>query len=374
MRKQDMRSLKVAPASCTSNPMIVLGIETSCDETAAAVVNGDRRILSNIVLSQVEEHRPYAGVVPEIAARSHLDHTDRLVGEAMAGAEIGWDALDGVAATGGPGLIGGVLVGLTTAKAIAMVHGLPLVAVNHLEGHALTARLSDGIDFPYLLLLISGGHCQLLAVEGVGQYSRYGGTVDDAAGEAFDKTAALLNLGYPGGPALEQAAREGDANRFALPRPMKGRPGCDFSFSGLKTAVRNTVTNLPGGEANSRDAADIAAGFQQAAADVLVDRSRHAIRRFLSEFPGGRHFVVAGGVAANRHIREALSAAVGEEGMQFTAPPLNLCTDNAAMIAWAGLERLRLGMTDELTFAARPRWPLDASANPSGRAVLGQAR
>jgi N6-L-threonylcarbamoyladenine synthase len=377
-RKRDMRSLIIPPAGCTSQTMIVLGIETSCDETAAAVVTGDRRILSNIVLSQVKEHRPYAGVVPEIAARSHLDHTDRLIAEAMTAAGIDWDDLDGVAATGGPGLIGGVLVGLTTAKAIAMVRGLPLVAVNHLEGHALTARLSDGLDFPYLLLLISGGHCQLLAVKGVGQYSRYGGTLDDAAGEAFDKTAALLNLGYPGGPAVELAAQRGDAGRFALPRPMKGRPGCDFSFSGLKTAVRHTVADLPGGEASDSDATDIAAGFQQAAADVLADRSRHAIRRFLSEFPSespkGRHFVVAGGVAANRRIREVLSTAVEEEGMQFTAPPLALCTDNAAMIAWAGLERLRLGMTDDLTFAARPRWPLDESANPSGRIVLGQAR
>ena len=358
--------------------MIVLGIETSCDETAAAVVAGDRRILSNVVLSQVEEHRPYAGVVPEIAARSHLDHTDHLIAEAMQAAGIGWDALDGVAATGGPGLIGGVLVGLTTAKAIALVRGLPLVAVNHLEGHALTARLSDGLDFPYLLLLISGGHCQLLAVEGVGKYSRYGGTVDDAAGEAFDKTAALLDLGYPGGPAVEQAARDGDADRFKLPRPMAGRPGCDFSFSGLKTAVRHTVTALPGGEATRQDAADIAAGFQQAAADVLADRSRNAIRRFLSEFPADsgkrRHFVVAGGVAANCRIRETLSDAVEEEGMQFTAPPLDLCTDNAAMIAWAGLERLRLGMTDDLAFAARPRWPLDPDASPAGRAVLGEAR
>lgn len=373
-RKREIHSLNIPPAGCTSQTMIVLGIETSCDETAAAVVTDDRRILSSIVLSQIEEHRPYAGVVPEIAARSHLDHTDRLIGEAMTAAGIGWDALDGVAATAGPGLIGGVLVGLTTAKAIAMARGLPLMAVNHLEGHALTARLSDGIDFPYLLLLISGGHCQLLAVEGVGQYRRYGGTVDDAAGEAFDKTAALLNLGYPGGPAVQKAALEGDAGRFALPRPMTGRPGCDFSFSGLKTAVRHTVAKLPGGKASDRDAADIAASFQQAVAAVLASRSRHAIRRFLSEFSKGRHFVVAGGVAANSHIREVLSAAVEEEGMQFTAPPLDLCTDNAAMIAWAGLERLRLGMIDGLNFAARPRWPLDPDANPSGRRILGEAR
>lgn len=353
--------------------MIMLGIETSCDETAAAVVAGDRRILSSAVLSQVEEHRPYAGVVPEIAARSHLDHTDRLIAQAMETANIEWDALDGVAATAGPGLIGGVLVGLTTAKAIAMVRGLPLVAVNHLEGHALTARLSDGIEFPYLLLLISGGHCQLLAVEAVGHYTRYGGTVDDAAGEAFDKTAALLNLGYPGGPAVERAAQDGDPGRFSLPRPMAGRPGCDFSFSGLKTAVRHIVAGLPGGQANRCDAADIAAGFQQAVAKVLADRSRHAIRRFLSEYPEGRHFVVAGGVAANRHLRDVLSTAIEEEGMEFTAPPLDLCTDNAAMIAWAGLERLRLGLSDDMRFAARPRWPLDPSAG-STRRIVGQAR
>jgi N6-L-threonylcarbamoyladenine synthase len=353
--------------------MVVLGIETSCDETAAAVVADDRRILSSVVLSQVEEHRPYAGVVPEIAARSHLDHTDRLIGDAMRDAGLGWDGLDGIAATAGPGLIGGVLVGLTTAKAISLVRDLPLIAVNHLEGHALTARLSHGIEFPYLLLLVSGGHCQLLAVESVGRYRRYGGTVDDGAGEAFDKTAALLNLGYPGGPAVERAASAGDPKRFPLPRPMAGRPGCDFSFSGLKTAVRHIVAGLPDGQATPQDAADLAAGFQQAAADVLADRSRHAIRRFLAEHPTGRQFVVAGGVAANRQIREVLAMAVEEEGMSFIAPPLDLCTDNAAMIAWAGLERLRLGLTDDLSFAARPRWPLDpATATP--HRIVGEAR
>lgn len=339
--------------------MIVLGIETSCDETAAAVVGGDRCIHSNIVLSQIEEHRPYLGVVPEIAARSHLDHIDRLVAEALEDSGRGWDDLDGIAATAGPGLIGGVLVGLTTAKAIAMVRGLPLIAVNHLEGHALSARLTDGIEFPYLLLLVSGGHCQLVAVEDVGRYRRYGGTVDDAIGEAFDKTAALLELGYPGGPAVETAARKGDPSRFALPRPMAGRAGCDFSFSGLKTAVRHAVAALPGGTANSRDAADLAAGFQAAAADVLADRTVNAIARFRKEFPDGRYFVVAGGVAANTAIRETLAGAVAAQDMNFIAPPAELCTDNAAMIAWAGLERLRLGLTDGLDFAARPRWPLD---------------
>ncbi len=339
--------------------MIVLGIETSCDETAAAVVDGDRNILSNIVLSQVEQHRPYEGIVPEIAARSHLEHIDRLVAEALGEAGAGWGDLDGVAATAGPGLIGGVLVGLTTAKAIAMVHGLKLIAVNHLEGHALTARLTDQTGFPYLLLLVSGGHCQLLAVAGVGRYTRYGGTLDDAAGEAFDKTAALLGLGYPGGPAVEAAARDGDATRFALPRPMAGRPGCDLSFSGLKTAVRHAVAGLPGGAARPADAADLAASFQAAAADSLADRTANAIERFRAEHPAGRTLVVAGGVAANAEIRRVLGDCAAAGGLEFVAPPAGLCTDNAAMIAWAGLERLRLGLTDGFDFAARPRWPLD---------------
>jgi N6-L-threonylcarbamoyladenine synthase len=339
--------------------MIVLGIETSCDETAAAVVDGDRNILSNIVLSQVEQHRPYEGIVPEIAARSHLEHIDRLVAEALGEAGAGWGDLDGVAATAGPGLIGGVLVGLTTAKAIAMVHGLKLIAVNHLEGHALTARLTDQTGFPYLLLLVSGGHCQLLAVAGVGRYTRYGGTLDDAAGEAFDKTAALLGLDYPGGPAVEAAARDGDPTRFALPRPMAGRPGCDFSFSGLKTAVRHAVAGLPGGAAKPADAADLAASFQAAAADSLADRTANAIERFRAEHPAGDTLVVAGGVAANAEIRRVLGECAAAGGLEFVAPPAGLCTDNAAMIAWAGLERLRLGLTDGFDFAARPRWPLD---------------
>ena len=349
--------------------MIVLGIETSCDETAAAVVDGDRNILSNIVLSQVEQHRPYEGIVPEIAARSHLEHIDRLVAEALGEAGIGWGDLDGVAATAGPGLIGGVLVGLTTAKAIAMVHGLKLIAVNHLEGHALTARLTDQTGFPYLLLLVSGGHCQLLAVAGVGRYTRYGGTLDDAAGEAFDKTAALLGLGYPGGPAVEAAARDGDPTRFALPRPMAGRPGCDFSFSGLKTAVRHAVAGLPGGAAGPADAADLAASFQAAAADSLADRTANAIERFRAEHPAGDTLVVAGGVAANAEIRRVLGECATAGGLEFVAPPAGLCTDNAAMIAWAGLERLRLGLTDGFDFAARPRWPLDEPrGEPAGAA------
>ncbi len=323
------------------------------------MVDDDRRVLSSVVLSQVDAHRPYEGIVPEIAARSHLDHIDRLVGQALDEAGIGWGELDGVAATAGPGLIGGVLVGLTTAKAVALVHGLKLAAVNHLEGHALTARLTDGIEFPFLLLLVSGGHCQLLAVEGVGRYRRYGGTVDDAVGEAFDKTSVLLGLGFPGGPAIESAARDGDAGRFALPRPMTGRAGCDFSFSGLKTAVRHAVAALPGGVAKRQDAKDLAASFQAAVTDVLAERTGNAIERFREEFPDGKMLVVAGGVAANGAIRDVLRQTAAAQGMDFIAPPPALCTDNAAMIAWAGLERLRLGLVDGFDFAARPRWPLE---------------
>ncbi len=349
--------------------MKVLGIETSCDETAAAVVEADAagagggRILASRVLSQLDEHRPFGGVVPEIAARAHLDHVDRLVAEAMAQAGLGFEALDGVAATAGPGLIGGVLVGAMTGKAIAAVHDKPFVAVNHLEGHALTVRLTDGLAFPYLLLLVSGGHCQLLAVEGVGRYRRYGGTLDDAVGEAFDKVAKLLGLGYPGGPAVERAAAEGDPARFALPRPMKGRPGCDFSFSGLKTAVRHAVEGL--GE--TRDAAatrDLAAGFQAAVAEVLQDRAGRALARFAAEQGRAGPLVVAGGVAANQQLRTALAETAAAAGAALVAPPPRLCTDNAAMIAWAGLERLRLGAADPLDFRARPRWPLDELGVP----------
>lgn len=336
--------------------MIVLGIETSCDETAAAVVDDDRRIRASLVLSQLDEHRPFGGVVPEIAARSHLDHLDSLIDRAMRESGLGFGELDGVAATAGPGLIGGVFVGVMMAKAIAAARGLPFVAVNHLEGHALTARLTDDAAFPYLLLLVSGGHCQLLAVEGVGRYRFYGGTVDDAVGEAFDKTAKLLDLGYPGGPAVERAARDGDPERFRLPRPMLGRAGCDFSFSGLKTAVRHARQGLDAFAA--RDAADLAAGFQAAAADVLADRCRHALERFRAEHGRAGPLVVAGGVAANRTLRARLRSVAAEDGAAMLAPPLGLCTDNAAMIAWAGIERLRLGLDDPLDFRPRPRWPL----------------
>jgi len=342
--------------------MIILGIETSCDETAAAVVADDKRILSDAVLSQIEDHRPFGGVVPEVAARAHLELIDGLVDQAMKEAGIGFDDLDAIAATGGPGLIGGVLVGVMTAKAIAAVKKLPFIAVNHLEGHALTARLTDDLDFPYLLLLVSGGHCQLLAVEGVGQYRRLGTTIDDALGEAFDKTAKMLGLGFPGGPAVEKVAEDGDRTRFELPRPLKGRDGADFSFSGLKTKVRQTIEALPPGNLKQQDVADLCASFQAAAEDILADRTTNAMAIFQAAYGKQTALVVAGGVAANKPIRERLKRLAQEKGFQFIAPPANLCTDNAAMIAWAGIERLKLGMTDSLDFQARPRWPLDPDA------------
>ncbi|NFV81708.1 tRNA (adenosine(37)-N6)-threonylcarbamoyltransferase complex transferase subunit TsaD [Magnetospirillum aberrantis] len=341
--------------------MLILGVETSCDETAAAIVRDDRAILANVVLSQLEEHRPFGGIVPEIAARAHLEHVDRLVAEAMNQAGIGFSDLDAVAATGGPGLIGGVMVGVMTAKAIALAAGKPFLAVNHLEGHALTARLTHDLPFPYLLLLASGGHCQLLAVLGVGQYRRLGTTIDDAAGEAFDKVAKMVGLGYPGGPLVQKAADHGDPNRFALPRPMKGKPGCDFSFSGLKNAVRLLVETLAQ-PLSEQDAADVCAAFQAAVADSIGDRTRRAIAQFRQDWPQGRHVVVAGGVAANTALRAMLEKVAAEAGLTFLAPPLGLCTDNAAMIAWAGIERFRLGLTDSLDFAPRPRWPLDPAA------------
>ncbi len=341
----------------------VLGIETSCDETAAAIVTSDRRILANVVLSQLEDHAPYGGVVPEIAARAHLDHLSRLVSQALDEAGMRVDQLDGIAATGGPGLIGGVIVGVMMAKGLAAAHDLPFLAVNHLEGHALTARLTDDVAFPFLLLLVSGGHCQLLIVEGVGRYRRLGTTIDDAVGEAFDKSAKLMGLGYPGGPRVEAAARGGNAKRFDLPRPMLGRPDCDFSFSGLKTAVRRALESL-GEVPSASDIADLCAALQSAAADVLADRTARAITQYRAIQPQGGTLVVAGGVAANLAIRARLTGLAEANGLGFVAPPIKLCTDNAAMIAWAGLERLQLGLIDGLDFAPRPRWPLDPSAEP----------
>jgi len=341
--------------------MLVLGIETSCDETAVAIVDERRRIHADVVLSQLAEHRPYGGIVPEIAARSHLVHLDRLIGQAMAQAGIGYAELDGIAATAGPGLIGGLLVGVMTGKAIAAAHGRPFIAVNHLEGHALTVRLTDAVAFPYLLLLVSGGHCQLLVVEEVGRYRRLGTTVDDAAGEAFDKGAKLLGLGYPGGPAIERAAAGGDTCRFPLPRPMLGRAEPHFSFSGLKTALRHRVAEL-GGNLSEHDRRDLAAALQAAIVDCLADRTAVAIELARGRYPGLATLVAAGGVAANQQVRRRLAATAEAAGLRLVVPPARLCTDNGTMIAWAGVERLQRGLTDGLDFAARPRWPLDPTA------------
>lgn len=345
--------------------MIVLGIETSCDETAAAVVHapdigdGPGEILSNIVLSQLEDHAPFGGVVPEIAARAHLDALDGVIAAALEKADVTLDDLDGIAVTSGPGLAGGLIVGTMTARALAAVSGKPLLTVNHLEGHALTARLTEGVAFPYLLLLVSGGHTQILMVHGVGDYERWATTIDDALGEAFDKTAKLLGLPYPGGPQVENAAKSGDGTAFAFPRPLAGRDSLDMSFSGLKTAVRKVA--LEADELRPSIVSDICASFQQAVADVLEDRMTRAFGRFEKEQGGPASVIAAGGVAANAFLRERLKTLAGKQGWQWVSPPAALCTDNAAMIAWAGLERLRCGLPvrDE---GIRPRWPLDSDA------------
>ncbi len=338
--------------------MIVLGIETSCDETAAAVVNDGRQILSNVILSQLDQHRPYGGVVPEIASRAHVQYLDSIIKQAMDEAGASFEDLAGVAATAGPGLIGGLMVGLVTGKAIASSIARPLIAVNHLEGHALSVCLTDGIQFPFLLLLVSGGHCQLVEVTRINAYHRLGTTIDDAIGEAFDKAAKMLGLEYPGGPAIEKVAHKGDPTRFNLPRPMRGRKSCDFSFSGLKTAVRHAVADLGDGRLNSQDVSDLAASFQTAVGDVLVDRTENALVDFSSRHTRNRVLVVAGGVAANSYLCKRVTALCANRGFQMLAPPAELCTDNAAMIAWAGLERLQLGLTDPLDTPARARWPL----------------
>ena len=347
---------------------LILGIETSCDETAAAVVarnaDGKGEILSNVVLSQLKDHAPYGGVVPEIAARAHVNHLDRLIAQAMSESGLDYSELDGVAATAGPGLLGGVIVGLTMAKAIALASGKPLIAVNHLEGHALTARLLQHVEFPYLLLLISGGHTQFQVVEGVGKYHRLGTTIDDALGEAFDKVAKLLGLGYPGGPQVEQLARRGNPQRFDLPRPLKGRKDCNFSFSGLKTAARDVVNNL--GSLTDQDVADVCASFEAAVAETMADRLKMAVHLFRAAHPDVENpaLIVAGGVAANQKLKSVFERAAAVHGLQLIVPPAKLCTDNAAMIAWAGAERLALGLTDDLGAPARARWPLDAAQAP----------
>jgi len=343
------------------NSLTILGLETSCDETAAAIVRGmppgPGEILSNVVFSQNDAHAPYGGVVPEIASRAHLEILDGQIERAMSDADLAWEDVDAIAATAGPGLIGGVMVGLTTAKALALGLGKPLIAVNHLAGHALTARLTGGVEFPFLLLLVSGGHCQLLAVAGVEDYRLYGTTLDDAVGEAFDKTAKILGLPYPGGPAVEARAAYGNAKAYALPRPLLGRAGMDFSFSGLKTAVRQLANQ---GKLNVDDAC---ASFQEAAIDILRDRTTQALAKFREDFPDAARpaLVVAGGVAANQAIGAALADLAERHGFAFQAPPPKYCTDNAAMIAWAGLERFALGKRDPFDVSPRARWPLDPS-------------
>lgn len=340
---------------------IFLGIESSCDDTAAALVTGDRRILSNVVSSQTDLHADFGGVVPEIAARAHAERLDLAVEQALAEAGLGLDALTGIAVTAGPGLIGGVLAGVMCAKGLAAGTGLPLVGVNHLAGHALTPRLTDGIDFPYVMLLVSGGHCQFLRVDGPDDFTRLGGTIDDAPGEAFDKIAKLLALPQPGGPAVEAEASGGDPDRIPLPRPLLDRPGCDMSFSGLKTAVLRQRDQFIAAHDGLRaqDRRDLCASFQTAVAEVLAEKARRALAA--SPAPV---LAVAGGVAANRQIRAALEAVATAAGARFLAPPLRLCTDNGAMIAWAGIERFRMGHRDGLALAARPRWPLDRRAAP----------
>jgi N6-L-threonylcarbamoyladenine synthase len=353
----------------------ILGIESSCDDSAAAVVwDGPtgRRVLSSVVRSQGDLHAAFGGVVPEIAARAHAEVLDHCIEAALAEAGLRLADLDGIAVTAGPGLIGGVLAGVMTAKGLAAATGLPLWGVNHLAGHALTPRLTHDLPFPYLLLLVSGGHCQFLLVDGPDRFRRLGGTIDDAPGEAFDKVAKLLGLPQPGGPALEREAEGGDPRRILLPRPLLDRQGCDLSFSGLKTAALRARDRLMEGNGGLRagDRRDLCAAFQAAVAEILAEKARRALALYLTEAPAAAAVAVAGGVAANRTIRDALAALCTSEGVAFVAPPLALCTDNAAMIAWAGLERARAGIRPDPAISARPRWPLDAAAP----ALLGAGR
>ncbi len=347
--------------------MIVLGIESSCDETAAALVNEKKEILGEALLSQ-EEHHAFGGVVPEIAARSHLEHIDDILEQCLTRSGVKLSDVDAIAASAGPGLIGGVIVGVMTAKALSIALNKPFVAVNHLEGHALAARITNDVEFPYLLLLVSGGHCQILVVKDVDKYERLGTTIDDAAGEAFDKVAKMLGLGYPGGPAVEKMAASGDEKRFSLPRPLIASHDCNLSFSGLKTAVRKIVeTYAPDGdiahaEIPKQDVADICACFQYTATDCLVRKLTLAIEYFKQHYPNGKHLVVSGGVAANGYLRSKLQKLADKNNLIFAAPPIRFCTDNGVMVAWAGLERFRKGFTSSLDFKPRPRWPLDADA------------
>jgi N6-L-threonylcarbamoyladenine synthase len=356
---------KHATGSTMTQPLTLLGIESSCDDTAAAVVRGTL-VLSSVVHGQTSLHAAFGGVVPEIAARAHAEKLDHCIEEALATAKLSLSQLDGIAVTAGPGLIGGVLSGVMCAKGLCAATGLPLIGVNHLAGHALTPRLTDQIAYPYLMLLVSGGHCQFLIVERHDRYQRIGGTIDDAPGEAFDKTARIVGLPQPGGPSVEAAARTGDPKRFALPRPLLNQPGCDMSFSGLKTAIlraRDGVVAQNGG-LNAQDQADLCAGFQAAVTDVLVEKTRRALEVYLAMKPLTPSFAIAGGVAANGPIRDGLMQLCAGLVTDFVAPPLNLCTDNAAMIAYAGIERMMHGARDDLTLSARPRWPLDERAAP----------
>ncbi|MDO6481713.1 tRNA (adenosine(37)-N6)-threonylcarbamoyltransferase complex transferase subunit TsaD [Shimia thalassica] len=356
--------------------LTILGLESSCDDTAAAILrcNGEGApdILASVVHGQADLHAAFGGVVPEIAARAHAEKLDICVEEALVAGQVSLSDIDAIAVTAGPGLIGGVLSGVMCAKGLSSGLGIPLIGVNHLAGHALTPRLTDHVTFPYLMLLVSGGHCQFLIARGAEDFSRLGGTIDDAPGEAFDKTARLLGLPQPGGPSVQKAAERGDPKKFRFPRPLLDRPGCDMSFSGLKTALlraRDSVVTEKGG-LTERDQADLCAGFQAAVVDVLAEKTRRAIDLYLAETPQIPLLAVAGGVAANTAIRARLETVCSDLGVQFTAPPLALCTDNAAMIAYAGLERFRLGHTDDMTLVARPRWPLDNKAP----ALLGSGK
>ena len=355
--------------------LTILGLESSCDDTGAAVVRAGRgtpEVLSNIVMGQTELHAQFGGVVPEIAARAHAERLDLVVEQALMRAGLTLRDMDAIAVTAGPGLIGGVLSGVMCAKGLAAGANLPLIGVNHLAGHALTPRLTDGLMFPYLMLLVSGGHCQFLIVRGVDDFTRLGGTIDDAPGEAFDKTAKLLGLGQPGGPIVENHAKNGDAKRFDFPRPLLNRAGCDMSFSGLKTALlraRNAVIEEKGG-LRKQDRDDLCAGFQAAVSDVLAEKTRRALALYLTESPEQPMLAVAGGVAANQTLRAALQEVAQAAGAGFVAPPLSLCTDNAAMIAWAGVEEYRAGTRHDMTLSARPRWPLDKTAP----AMLGSGK
>lgn len=364
------QSMLDTPTHVPSKSVLVLGIESSCDETACSVlrrhIDGQVDVLSSLVASQNEAHAPYGGVVPEIAARAHMQKIESLIAGAIEDADIAWTDLDAVAATAGPGLIGGVMTGLLAAKGLAVSLDIPLIGVNHLEGHALSPRLTQKCAFPYLLLLVSGGHTQLLSVDGVGDFTRLGSTVDDAAGETFDKTAKVMGLGFPGGPALERMAEFGNPKAISLPRPFKGKPHADFSFSGLKTAAARAFGKL--GNACEQSKADLAASFQQAVSDVLCDRTQNAMHMFTESHAGPYRFVVAGGVAANAVIRAALETLCKDNHFTLIAPPLKYCGDNGAMIALVGAEKLVLGQTDELDVKARPRWPLDmgsAQNNPA---------